>query len=1319
MATYKDILNEKENQNWLKGSLALRITKAGLRNLVEGDSYRVQQKIHSSIIQAGNLAPGTSCSLCFTENLILCPTKGLCSNPRNCKYHNSALKMFQPCPSQICDDFRDEICAVHRYGGPSWKNTKADQWCTNHWQVAKCFMPPDGYQDVSSFDETDFNGIISVMINCTEIQRSLSFNIANQPNQPNILTKARQIGRSIRHSPDLKVTDTDLADYFATLNTLLTDATYLAGESNAQQAVIKLKQLEKDALPISSDDVRELLEEARGTIEAGKHGLLQSVETRKQEIQDEVAKGKTAVATGKREIEETVFEGKSDIATGKREIEETVSEGKTAFATGKREIEETVLEGKSVIAIGKREIEETVAKGTIFIASGKREIEVKVSESKSAFATGKREIEETVSECKSAVTTGKREIEETVAKGTIFIASGKREIEGTVSECKSAVATGKREIEDTASEALQKIRDVSTLSYAEQKKDMQQQLAKCYRKQLNSAPISSLLSDVDERLDKFYVPPKIVKKNHRKVGATEKEKGTPVASYRQLFGKTGEFRKNVFIVGEAGMGKTSCAAMCALKWANQFSSTNTTNEHGKNVSNPTLSKSLEKILRYCSKDIKDIFIPKTELDDQFKDDTFYKEVEFLFYLTLRDSCDVCDLTDMIRDQLINRIYQQDKRTAALSTMHSVLSNNKCVIIIDGLDEWTHPNDTNCSCSEEDKVIPYLAPTIDATVLITSRPWRMSQQRVKDTKIDTYLEIEGTACIGLLLQKVMDSLNETVTEKKKLPDFVEFVIRMNLARLLSVPILSMLLVCLWFEGMYESLSVCDIYAFTVEMMFGRKTLPVPNVSQVEIPFPRCFQHTKKVQMYYSIVMEMAQLAFTTLFSIDQTSALVFKKVDILSHENLLFVLKSGILQETKARSLLRKSSNYSFIHKSVQEFLAAIYMSYHPEEFHRVFLPFYQKNGALSDISQVFIFMCGLNIKLANEMSALISKRHNRIRSLFNDNQDVIVSGYKEAKASQVLNIQLSLYYFDYTFSSDTELLNDLLAMNKSKVRSIKASSETSQASLQEVFSSSTNTLYNVQLFYVAGQYDLSACKCLNDVSIYGSKLTDIVINTKNLFSLYLENVSKRVEYSIWQSLKRGSDNLIYLNINCITNNSLFCQILPQLIHLKCLTMDSIDLGDQTLLPPASAISVDLKWVTMTARALIGMVERLEKNTNKSVECKLFLCAVDTNIANEEIKHYIPRIQILDKKFTIRFRADMVICVYLERVRMTARSLKGLVEKLENSTHRVKCELRGCTVDPITEYEEIKRFIQTSERFDSEILNDPISKIDVISFTKEK
>ncbi|XP_052807998.1 uncharacterized protein LOC128236906 [Mya arenaria] len=255
-------LVETKDINWLKCFLATRTTKNGLRSLVEGDSFRVHQKIYSSITNARKLSPGTSCNLCLTENLLYCPTKGLCSHFRNCKYHNSAQKQFRPCPSQICDAFWKEIGFFHRYGKPSWKNTKADQWCTNHWQVAKCFMPLDGYQDVSSFDDTDFNGIINFMINCTESQRSLSFNIANQPNA---LLEARNIVRSIRHSPDLMVTDDYLASFFSTLNLLLTDSKYLASDSSAKEAVIKLNQLEKDANRTPAEYVREYLQEVRET----------------------------------------------------------------------------------------------------------------------------------------------------------------------------------------------------------------------------------------------------------------------------------------------------------------------------------------------------------------------------------------------------------------------------------------------------------------------------------------------------------------------------------------------------------------------------------------------------------------------------------------------------------------------------------------------------------------------------------------------------------------------------------------------------------------------------------------------------------------------------------------------------------------------------------------------------------------------------------------------------------------------------------------------------------------------------------------------
>ncbi|XP_052787512.1 uncharacterized protein LOC128222513 isoform X2 [Mya arenaria] len=380
------------------------------------------------------------------------------------------------------------------------------------------------------------------------------------------------------------------------------------------------------------------------------------------------------------------------------------------------------------------------------------------------------------------------------------------------------------------------------------------QLVKYYQQQLNSTPISPLLSDKDENLDKLYIPPKIVEKDPRKVGTAAKEKGTTVTTYRQIFSNAGEFMKHVLIVGEAGMGKSSCAAMCALKWANQFSSTKTSNNADENAS-------LQKPF------------PEEKQNYQFQDDSFYKEIDFLFHLRLRDSGELCHMTDMIRDQLISRIYQKDEIADAYSTMMHVLSNYKCVIIADGLDEWSHPDGTNCNCTSEDK------------------------------------------------------------------------------------------------GMPESSSMCDIYALFIEMMFAQKHRHVSVVPQTKTQLPRCFKKTTCIHNNYNILKNMAELAFTKLFLNDRTSFLVFKEVDILAQDNLVFLLKSGVLQETKSASLIRNKSSYSFIHKTVQEFLATIHMYYHPDDLHRVLTPFYEKNGEMSDISHVhcIVFMCGLNIELANEM----------------------------------------------------------------------------------------------------------------------------------------------------------------------------------------------------------------------------------------------------------------------------------------------------------------------------------------------------------------
>ncbi|XP_052229141.1 uncharacterized protein LOC127843274 isoform X2 [Dreissena polymorpha] len=123
---------------------------------------------------------------------------------------------------------------------PRGKNTCAEQWACNHWQIGKCFMPPDEYIGVTSIRDTDFNGVISVMLNCKHFDNLMSFSIALMSFGPCLLTKARNIGKAVRHFPSCEVTDSDLNDYLNTLETLLKDSKTLANDSSAQDAVSKL-----------------------------------------------------------------------------------------------------------------------------------------------------------------------------------------------------------------------------------------------------------------------------------------------------------------------------------------------------------------------------------------------------------------------------------------------------------------------------------------------------------------------------------------------------------------------------------------------------------------------------------------------------------------------------------------------------------------------------------------------------------------------------------------------------------------------------------------------------------------------------------------------------------------------------------------------------------------------------------------------------------------------------------------------------------------------------------------------------------------------
>ncbi|XP_052221363.1 uncharacterized protein LOC127837943 isoform X1 [Dreissena polymorpha] len=256
MAANTHLIVDKETNNWFKACIGLNVTKEGLTNFLCAEL----QKVHTVV--------GKSCGNCPIENLIQCPTNPYCNNRKRnyCPFHNS--KIPQPCP--ICDNIKDNIILHHKYGGPSWRNTRAKKWALNYWEIGKCYLPPDGYSIISSVQESDFNGVISIMLNCLHFQTCLS-PLCLSPPPPDKqcpLEKVRQIGRDVRHTSDCKVTDADLQDYFKTLSTLLADPQYLQHDPSAIIACTRLSDLQNDRM--SFEELGKLLKEVNQTLEEAK-----------------------------------------------------------------------------------------------------------------------------------------------------------------------------------------------------------------------------------------------------------------------------------------------------------------------------------------------------------------------------------------------------------------------------------------------------------------------------------------------------------------------------------------------------------------------------------------------------------------------------------------------------------------------------------------------------------------------------------------------------------------------------------------------------------------------------------------------------------------------------------------------------------------------------------------------------------------------------------------------------------------------------------------------------------------------------------------
>ncbi|KAH3875656.1 uncharacterized protein LOC127869452 [Dreissena polymorpha] len=904
MANSYNMFNEQETNNWIKASLALTITKNGLTNFIEAEMRKVQATV------------GRSCGKCAMENLIPCSTKNQCKKR---KIHISTFHQFhQNKQCCICEKVMHTIEANHRFKGPSWENTKAELWATDWWEIAKCFLPPNGYSDVSSVHESDFNGLINVMINCSHFETCLSTSLNPKPPDPQCpLEKARQIGRDVRHSAKCKITDADLQNYFQTLNLLLRDPSCLVHDQSAASALAKLSDLQNDR--ISLTELGTLLREAQQTlINANKAGE-KFAEKARSTLEEVLAKIEQFIQAGEKRIDEKTVEAENKI-TEKTQDATNYIDRKTQDATN--DIDRKTHE--SEVLIHQRIQQFNKSKETHVSDQTENDYELGITE-------------------------------------------------------------------------------------------MIRYIKRLYGDRFSHVPSSPLNESIDVKLNDVYMLPNLQLMCKDK-GAFRKT-GKQVKKYRNVFVTENKFNRRTFIQGEAGSGKSTFTAKLTLDWSGKA----TPIQHKKNS--------------YAFDDLP----------------TF----KFVFHITLRNSVTQYNIFSMIKEQIIDCLYADESRANAYELLNEIMTKERCLVVLDGLDEWR---------SLDDKLaLPYLLPSHRKCILlITTRPWKLANGKIKHSDIDTLFEMEGINDHVKLCKKILARLVDGKDFENKHCAFKSYVDQHKLQRFLKEPMFISLIVSSWVDGLELTGSRCEIYSLLLDSLLKKPTKEPQHFQ--EPPF-QCFKETQYIQPNIENLNVVSHVAFELLFSDTRANSLFFSETELSKYmrkEHKEFALKSGILSQTSTPTLTRSSSSFSFVNRSVQEFLIAYFISCNSLVLDDVVSEYLKRyDEAYLEISHVFIFVCGMNMSAANKLSCLMDERdytlnsHKYIDAARSDGilrldhklQRTLLSGYIEATANNNSNVLLALSQFDFNFYSfilalglnvfrDLKPLQHIWNLNRSNARAL-------------------------------------------------------------------------------------------------------------------------------------------------------------------------------------------------------------------------------------------------------------------------------------------
>ena len=528
----------------------------------------------------------------------------------------------------------------------------------------------------------------------------------------------------------------------------------------------------------------------------------------------------------------------------------------------------------------------------------------------------------------------------------------------------------------------------------------------------------------------------------------------------------------ILIKGEAGSGKTVFCLKLVENWSNLKQSPK--REHVCEKHSELIGQ-MEYELPSSLRQLHHTKIPCTACEIQ----QCLSQFDLLYYVPLRDATDgKTSVVDMICDAVCNDCPDEIDRTKRLLSNKNV----RCLIVLDGVDEWPNPPGYTDLPSTR-------GLSIKNVQLWTMRPWKLVHLQLKPKHDDHIITVSGLApnSVAKVIEKILVRFYglKGETLKSTFLAYCKKVTDKALEGIMRMPMMLIAACHLWQSedtrvsnkplDTDPSLSVTHLYLELLDhMMQNAARKQSKQRSLIRNPLtsflgdkktfsprrPGILKKFKHVCVYIDMLLPFCKLAFTDLMS-DETK-LVFHKGELeeqLGKSHVDLAHRLGLISQAKVRGKYPQPNvSVSFYHKSVQELLAAMYMTCGNRDAVTSFCKYCSTLEKVMETANITKFVMGLHPALGSKICAHMKNivnsdrpiteyrrtfdidQHDRVGNLY----PTQCEWYRELTHSRTVTGNTSpppsLHVNDiYLFHSDSDtvrLTGDLMCSNRDTIVSV-------------------------------------------------------------------------------------------------------------------------------------------------------------------------------------------------------------------------------------------------------------------------------------------